>query len=313
MLGNANSPLMSLFPTYPVNGGHLRREGWDANINTTNIKTSNFEWTSILNLSRFNELWIERLPNYYYNSYELQSNAPYYANYYYESSGIINADMSNMPASQPVALQKPGCPIIVDRNGDGTITAADIKMTNEVPKIYFGFGNTIKYKNFDLDIFMYSQLGIDKFNYAWHWASANGLADINTNQNTFTYRVWNSQTNPTGTLPGIAYELANVTLPGGAGISTDFQNASFLRVRNITFGYTFSSKILGSVSKYVSHFRIYVESQNPFTFTKFEGFDPEVDSGTGLGVNESVGGSGLGTPANLPQIRTFTAGINLIF
>lgn len=313
MLGNDNTAGLSMFSTYPINGGHTRRQGWDASLITQNIRNPNFSWTSVLTLSRYNALWITRFPNYFYNPYEKRGTAPVYARYFYATSGIINEDLSNMPASQPAGAQKPGYPIIVDRNGDGTITIDDIKMTNEVPKIYFGFGNTFNYKNFDLDIFMYSQLGVNKYNYAWLWNSAGGFADIGTNGNTFAYRIWNSQTNPNGTQPGMAYSLASVSLPGGAGISTNFQDASFLRVRNITLGYNFTSKILGGVSKYISNIRVYVDLQNPFILTKFEGFDPEVDSGVGLGVNETLPGSGVGTPASLPQTRTSTIGVNITF
>ncbi|HUX58737.1 MAG TPA: SusC/RagA family TonB-linked outer membrane protein [Bacteroidales bacterium] len=248
MLGDANTAGLSMFGTYPINGGHLRREGWDANLNTKNIQNLNFSWTSILNLTRYNSLWIERFPGYDYLPYEKKGVAPSNARYFYETNGIINADMSNMPESQPAGTQIPGYPIIADLNGDGTITIDDIKMTNEVPKIYFGLGNTFTYKNFDMDIFMYSQLGVNKINYAWSWMSASGLANESSNQNSYSFDIWNSQTNPNGTRPGIAYGLASVPLPGGAGTDLSYQNASFVRVRNISLGYTFTSKILGDAS-----------------------------------------------------------------
>ncbi len=313
MLGNDNTAGLSMYGTYPMNGGHIRREGWDANIDTRNIQNLTFSWTSTLTLSRFNTKWMERFPNYSYNLYEKQGVAPYYAHYFYEANGIINADLSNVPASQPESARKPGYPIIADRDGDGEITIADIQMTNEVPKIYFGFGNTFTYKNFDLDIFMYAKLGVHQYNYAWGWNSAGSMSDVGINQNSYAYRIWNSQTNPDGTFPGVAYGLASVSLPGGCGISTAYQDASFLRVRNITLGYNFTSKILGGVSKYISNIRVYVDAQNPILFTKFEGFDPEVDSGVGMGVNESVSGSGIGTPASLPQTSTYTVGVRINF
>jgi hypothetical protein len=211
--------------------------------------------------------------------------------------------MSNMPASQPTAAQKPGYPIIVDQNADGVIDVKDVKSKNQVPDIYLGFGNTFTYKNFDLDIFMYSQLGVLKYNYAWSWAYPAGLANQNGNQNSYSYRMWNSQTNTNGTLPGISYNLASVTLPGGAGTDLGYQNSSYLRVRNITFGYNITSKILGSVSKYISNIRVYVDAQNPLTFTKFEGFDPEVVTGGGY----------KGGKAEYPQTRTYTAGVKVTF
>lgn len=291
-LGTANTSGLSMFGTYPINGSHIRRKGWDANISTKNYQGKAFSWTSILTLSRYNALWIERMPNYDYNTYEKRGVVDQNIRYFYQTNGLINADKSNMPASQPIAAQMPGYPIIVDQNNDGTITIDDIKTRNEVPDIYFGFGNTFNYKNFDLDIFMYSQVGITKRNSAF--SGPGGLANQSGNNNNYAYRIWNSQTNPNGTLPGIASSLASVTLPGGCGTDVNYQDASFLRVRNITLGYNIAGNKLGTFGTYVSNLRIYFDAQNPITFTKFEGYDPE------------VGGSGA-----YPQTRTFSAGVKI--
>jgi hypothetical protein len=254
-------------------------------------------------LSRYNSLWIERTPNYTYNAYEIQGKVATNMRYFYETGGLINLDKSNMPASQPVAAQKPGYPIIVDQNGDGTINKDDIVHRNEVTKIYFGFGNTFTYKSFDLDVFAYSQLGLTATNYAWSWASATGLANQTGNQNSYSYDMWNSQTNPNGTQPGIAYSLASVSLPEGVGTDLGRQSTDFLRIRNITLGYNLNGTKLGFINKYISNIRIYADVQNPFIFTKFEGFDPEVTSGGGY----------KGGKAEYPQTRTFTGGIKLSF
>ena len=303
MLGEANTAGLSMFGSYPINGAHTRRQGWDASLNTKNIQTADFTWSSILNLSRYNALWIERMPNYDYNEYEIQGRVAMNADYYYETSGLINVDMSNVPSSQPESARYPGFPIIVDQNDDGEITVDDIVMNNNVPDLYLGFGNTFTYKNFDLDIFMYSQLGVNKRNWAWDWASPTELANQGANSNEYAMGIWNSQTNPDGRFPGIAYSLASVTLPGGAGTNIGNQNASFLRVRNITLGYNLSGNKLGEVGKYISNIRVYVDAQNPILITNFEGFDPEVYSG-----GDYKGGKG-----EYPQTRTFSAGVNISF
>lgn len=303
MLGYANTPGLSMFGTYPINGAHIRREGWDAHISGEIIKTGRFFWKSTLTLTKYNAIWKERMPNYDYNDYELRENAPVSARYYYETKGLINADKSNIPASQPDNARLPGYPIIVDQNNDGSITVDDVVMNNEVPDIYFGLGNTFTYKNFDLDVFLYSQLGVNKYNYALDWAHAGNLANEVNNSNNYAKRIWNSESNPNGTMPGIAWNLASVALPGSAGTDINFQDASFLRVRNITLGYNISGSALMDLGKYVSNIRVYVDAQNPFTFTNFEGFDPEV----------ITGGSYKGGKAEYPQTKTFSAGLRINF
>ncbi|MBN2167518.1 MAG: SusC/RagA family TonB-linked outer membrane protein [Marinilabiliaceae bacterium] len=303
MLDDANTAGLSMFGTYPINGAHLRREGWDASLSGEIIKTPEFLWNSILTLTKYNAIWKDRMPNYDYNEYELRKDAPENARYYYETNGLINADLSNMPESQPANVRFPGYPIIVDKNKDGEITVDDVEMNNEVPDIYFGFGNTFTYKNFDLDIFMYSQLGVNKYNYALDWAHAGNLANEVNNSNTYAKRIWNSESNPNGTLPGIAWNLASVSLPGSAGTDIGYQDASFLRVRNITLGYNIKGALLKQFSQYISNIRVYIDAQNPLTFTNFEGFDPEV----------RTGGSYKGGKAEYPQTRTFSFGVKINF
>jgi len=303
MLGTANTAGLSMFGTYPINGAHQRRDGWDATLNTKNIIQRLFSWSTMLTFSKYRSQWIERMPNYDYNQYEERGVVTTNARYYYKTSGIINMDKSNMPAYQPAAAQYPGYPIIVDKNGDNEITIDDIYLSDYTPKIYIGFGNTFQYKNFDLDIFLYSQLGMEKYNYALDWALPTDLSNQNNNSNIFVERVWNSQTNPNGTLAGIATSLASVTLPGNAGTNRNYQDASFVRFRNITLGYNINGKQLGAVGQVINNLRIYIDAQNPFTFTNFEGFDPEV----------TTGGNYKGGKAEYPQTRTFSLGIKLSF
>lgn len=303
ILGTANTAGLSMFATYPINGAHIRRYGWDATLNSTNINTPNFKWTSMLTLSHYNSVWKERFPNYDYNEYQKRTNEPVNALYFYRTNGIIKSDMSNCPASQPKDYRFPGCPILKDLDGDGEITIKDIDMVNVVPAIYWGLGNTIYFKNFDFNIFVYSQLGLKKYNYAYDWSDGRELANQTTNQGSIIEKVYNSQNNPNGTLPGIASRLSNISLPGGCGTDVYYQDASFLRVRNITLGYTFNAKNLGQLRNYINSIRLYIDAQNPFTFTSFDTFDPEVTTGGGY----------KGGKAEYPMTRTYSFGINIQF
>ena len=154
-----------------------------------------------------------------------------------------------------------------------------------------------------LNVFVYSQLGLKKYNYSYDWTDGRELANQTLNQSTLIADVYNSQTNPNGTLPGIAYRLATASLPGGAGTDVYYQNANFLRVRNITLGYTFNAKDLGQLGKYITSLRLYADAQNPFTITSFKNFDPEV----------VTGGNYKSGKAEYPMTRTFSFGLKVQF
>ena len=102
MLGYAATEGLSMFASRPINGGHIRRYGWDATLNTVNVVTPDFRWTSMLTLSHYNSIWKEQFPNTYFQDYRRQENEPVNALYFYRTDGIINSDKSNMPTHQPV-------------------------------------------------------------------------------------------------------------------------------------------------------------------------------------------------------------------
>ena len=303
LLGNASTSPLAIFSSRPINGAHFYRRGWEITLNSVNLK-GKFEWRTNLTLSRVQQFWKERMPNYDYQAYQQRNDEPLAAMYYYKIDGYINMDRSNMPESQKslqATAQMPGCPIIDDKNGDGVIDINNIHMRNTTPDLYMGFGNTFVYKNFDLDIFMYGQFGAYKYNMALSAAQAGPL--VNTpapNTNKYAYRLWNSQINPNGTRPGIAYSKMGA-LPGGCGVNADMESASFMRIRNITLGYTIQGKLFGPVQKYIKSIRVYFDVQNPFVITKYTGFDPEIYTGQ----NEARG--------QFPQVRSFSLGAKINF
>ena len=97
----------------------------------------------------------------------------------------------------------------------------------------------------------------------------------------------------------------------GNWLSSDLyvKNGDYLRLKNIQLGYTLPQKLTRKVL--ISSLRLYVAAENMLTFTKYEGFDPEIsnggnkitDSGTSIGIDRGV----------YPQARTFTFGLNLKF
>ncbi len=297
--------MLSIFNTSPVNGGHYKRTGVEISLNSENIRLPEFKWTTSLTLSHLKQNWVEHMPNTDFKPYQKRKGEPLNAMYYYDTDGLINMDRSNMPDSQRSLsddAQKPGFPIIVDKNGDGKIDESDICMKDMLPKVYFGFGNSFVWKNWNLDIYMYGQLGVEKNNISMTVDSSPGdmINSLASNKNEQIYRTWNSQTNPNGDLPGIANR--NVTLPGDVGYKVMFEEASFLRVRNITLGYTFNTLKWSWLHGYVKNIHLYADIMNPFTITKYSDNDPEVPTSFGQ-LNNS----------NYPQLRAYTIGVKITF
>ena len=307
LLGYASTSPLAIYPTRPINGGHYFRQGWEIMLDTKNI-VGELTWNTQITFSKTNSFWKERLPNYDYRCYQKREKEPMNAYYYYKMNGIINADRSNMPESQKslqAEAQLPGCPIIDDKNKDGKIDESDIYLKDNTPDVYIGFGNTFNYKNWEFSFFMYGQFGILKSNIAYRAALPGPLTvDYPENTNQYAYLLWNSQTNPNGTRPGLAIDRMGA-LPGGAGVNIDMENASFVRMRNMTLSYNFKDKLLGKLKKYVRGIKLYVDVQNPFIISKFKGFDPEIYTGGGGANNASRG--------EYPQTRTFSFGTNITF
>lgn len=301
LLGEAPGEPLSMVGTRPVNYGHYYRSGIDATINSINLRTSNgLTWSSMLTLTHYNMYWVRRTENYDYQVYQKRHHEPMNASYFYHTSGIINADKSNMPDSQlslGEGCQKPGYPIIKDKNNDGIIDMNDIYMEDTLPDISIGFGNTFSYLDFDISIFLYGQFGAKKYNFAYQWANAASLSyGPPQNANQYAYWIWNSQTNTNGKFPGIASSKAE-PLPGNAGWDIGREDASFIRVRNITFGYTLKGRVLGNyLSQRIESIRFFVDLQNPFTFTKFACNDPEIYTGSSS------------SPVGYPMSRSYSLG-----
>ena len=306
LLGTDATAPLAMFETRKVNYGHFYRQGWELNLNSVNFD-GEFRWETSLAVSHVNSIWVKRQDNYAYQEYQIREKEPVNAWYYYKVTGIVNTDRSNVPESQysiSSSATMPGVPIIDDKNGDGQITVDDVYMRNNVPSAYIGFGNTFSWKNFSLDIYCYGQFGLYKSNVVLNTTSSAWLSEGSKNSSVLAYKIWNSQTNPEGTRPGVASSNLG-TLPGNCGTDINMEDASFMKIRNITFSYTFDENLLGKVGKYVKSICLYFDTQNPLTFTRYTGFDPEM----------YMGGSGEGgkSVGEYPATRTFSLGARISF
>lgn len=226
----------------------------------------------------------------------------------YKTAGIFQseqdiADWINAGNGILQANVKPGDVKYVDMNhvdeggeivkgADGIINAADkVDLGNGVPDFTYGFNFGFDYKNFDFAVNAYGAMGnVIVQSYRNH-------ANKQANYTTAILDRWTgegtSNKTPRVTESNINWQFSDLYL----------QDGDFLRFSNITVGYDLSK--LAKINSF-SQCRVYASVQNAFTFTKYNGMDPEI----GYGTDRWVSGIDLGY---YPRPRTVLVGVNLKF
>ncbi|WP_221389677.1 TonB-dependent receptor [Dyadobacter sp. NIV53] len=201
----------------------------------------------------------------------------------------------------------PGDFIFKDINGDGRVTATDQKILgNPIPKIVYGFNVGANYKGFDLNVVASGVSGLKLLN-AFKFVTLN--ESTGHNATTGILNRWRES----GDVAELPRAGQSATSDGNLRPSDWWlENGSYLRLRNVTLGYTLPKAMLTSIGNgnVISSIRVYVAAQNLLTITKYTGYDPEVST--------QVGGSyifsrGIDDRQSLPQPRTFLCGLQLGF
>ena len=220
---------------------------------------------------------------------------PYF--YGYKTAGVFqNMDevkaYVNKDGNMIMPDAQPGDVRFVDVNGDGKISADDrTNIGNGTPKWTFGFNLGAEWKGFDFNLFLQGVTGNKVFDATYRTDVYSG------NFPSWMLSRW------TGEGTSNKYPILK------AGDATNWQvsdlyicDGSYLRVKNISLGYTLPKNLTQKLS--ISRLRFYVMAENLITWTKYWGFDPEISSGgTSLGVDRGI----------YPQARTYTIGFNLSF
>ncbi len=213
--------------------------------------------------------------------------------YGYKTNGIfqtvaeVNAyTNANGALIQPDA--QPGDFRFVDTNNDGKITSDDrTNIGNGVPKWTFGLVFNAEWKGFDLGVFFQGVSGADVFDATYR-------QDIESaNYPTWVLQRWTGE-GTSNTVPTLGNSKNWVVS------DMYIQDGSYLRLKNITLGYTVPRKLTQKIG--INRLRVYGRAENLVTWTKYWGFDPEIGSGvTSMGVDYGV----------YPQARTWTIGCNI--
>ena len=213
--------------------------------------------------------------------------------YGYKTDGVFQttAEVANYKNAQGGLIMPdahPGDLRFVDVNGNGVIDEGDrTNIGNGTPTWTFGLNFDAEWRGFDLSLFFQGVSGADVFD-------ATFRQDIESaNYPTWVLDRWTGP-NTSNKVPAIG-DSKNWVVS-----DLYIQDGSYLRLKNITLGYTLPRMLTEKVN--ISRFRVYVRAENLFTWTKYWGFDPEIGSGsTSLGVDYGV----------YPQARTWTIGCNI--
>jgi TonB-linked SusC/RagA family outer membrane protein len=201
----------------------------------------------------------------------------------------VNADGKRI---QPDA--KPGDFRFVDQDGNGTINSEDwVQIGNPYPAFTAGLNITLEYKGIDFNMFWYTAIG------AQVW-DATRRYDMNfTNYRGSALERWTGE-GTSNTYPRLTYSDLN----GNFKTPSDFwvKNADYLRLRNLSIGYTIPVKLTSLL--HISKLRIYIAGENLLTFTSYDGYEPEIGGGVfSYGVDHGI----------YPQARSLFGGLTVTF
>jgi len=265
-------PTTNGFGSVIANVGKVSNKGVEVLLNTVNITNKNLIWTTSINFTK-NKNRLEELPNgakYGWSGNTGPENVlavgyPLKGFLQYQHAGIWQLADS---AEAKRYGQVPGQVRIVDQNNDGKITTGIIGQDDRVivgtqlPNYTIGMTNRVSYKNLDVAVMMYYRNGTMYKNgfLSSYLSGPGGGARLNLDY-------W-TRNNPSNQMWGMG-------IPGSpyGNDAIYMQDASFLRISDVTFGYTLPKAKTDKMG--IDRMRFYLQLINPAYFTKFLGGDPE--------------------------------------
>ncbi|MDD4192774.1 MAG: SusC/RagA family TonB-linked outer membrane protein, partial [Mangrovibacterium sp.] len=292
-----------------VNEGEIRNRGFEFSLDAIPVRTKDLEWDFQVNFST-NESEIADLGGKQIfglgssgnndailsdETYILKEGLPLGELYGYKWLGIWQEDEA---AEAARFGNKPGDNKYEDIMPDGKIDASDrTNIGNGTPDFIWGFNSTLTYKNWDMNVLLQGIHGADKLNVLYAMTSS-----FHSKSRTITLReAWENSWTPSNKSNRFP-NISSTTSTNYMNSTQWLQDASFVRLRNISVGYTLDKRVvrLGDI-------RLYASAQNLFTMTRYNGYDPESTSTLASDVATGID-SGI-----TPTTRTFTIGAQLSF
>lgn len=306
------------------NIGKIRNEGIELTLNTVNIAKGNLEWITNFNITfnrnevmELNEGQTSLLENVNFDQY-FSNTHPYIAQvgqpigqmygliwdgvYQYGDFDQVLGEYvlkDNIPTNgQPRANIQPGDIKYRDINGDLLVNEMDFAVIGRgIPIHSGGFNNSLKYRGFDLNVFFQWSYGNDIINANRLFFEGNARNLISLNQ----YAVYENRWTPEN--PSEEY-FRTAGKKDTWYTSRVVEDGSFLRLKTVSLGYSFSEQVLNKV--WLKSLRLYASAQNLYTWTDYSGSNPDVST------RHSALTPGFDFAA-YPLARTFTVGLSTTF
>lgn len=286
----------NLYPQTLANVGEMRNSGIELAINATPIRTSKFEWKTTLTASHN----INKLLSLSNDLYETANK--------HDEGGLgepisisthrleVGKAVGQYFGLKSVGVSEKGLWLIENPATGEAEEFTDNMLNNDqyrqylgtgLPKVYLGWNNTFRYKNFDLSFQMTSQLGFKILNEPRAFYENNSIA-------------YNRLKSVKKAPYGGQYTLSSAQKQ--TIVSYYLERGDFLKMTNMTIGYT----VPLSENKYIKGIRAYVSGDNLFCITGYDGLDPELS-------NSEATYAGIDRRDKYPVIRSFTFGVNVTF
>lgn len=290
LLLNVPVPMTTGYTTRLENIGKVNNKGIEFNI-STNHQMGDVTWSAYFNISKnINEVKALGPGNADIissgsvgNAYFITRVGEPIGSYYlpvvegvYKNQAEVDASLHyvDSPSNYGLADTKPGDFKFKDVNGDGILDISDTDRAivgNYMPDFAYGFGANIAWKGIDLGVIFQGVYGNEILNLSRRY-----FYNHEGNMNNYKGALdrWKSEDNP-----GSGMNVrANRVSKGQNGTTSTWhvEDGSYLRIKNISLGYTFPMSLVNKVCLQAA--RIYCSIQNPFTFTRYEGYNPEVSN-----------------------------------
>lgn len=307
LLYNVPIPRTTGFSSVTQNIGKIENRGAELSVNTRNL-VNDFKWSTNFNISTNRNQIVELPDNLLTNGFIqngryhiLREGSPIGTLYGWKFNGVYARDEDNINNVTYGALGaqfKGGDPIWDDVNGDNIIDASDRQVIGDAtPDFFGGINNNFSYKGFNLSVFFQFSYGNDIYSEINH--QRNSVVRYN-NLSTDALGRWREQ----GDITNYPKPVFDDPLESDSRVQSRWvEDGSYIKLKTINLNYNFPEQMLKKWG--LRKLEVYTSAINLITWTKYTGFDPDVNSYSGLreGIDEG----------SYPQNRTVMLGLNIGF